>query len=267
MSGLRRQFFLSELDALRIQGETRVFRLLGLVYPREAIYRAHLHYRSSNRRTSANAIELLDQHLKSPGHKDFVDLVEREEVPEGRLIPKQGSHLPDIQDRQIGEMLRKTDRWLHRVWSWTLEGSGDDTGQFTWQDTLERVVLLKQIPLFAGMSGEQLLPVVDIVKQERFQKAKTIFSEGDPGDRLYLVMRGVVDVLRGGEHIVSLGRRECFGEMALLDREGRSASVVSKEESLLLTIEKTDFQDLLDLHPALARGIISVLCRRLRSTG
>ena len=244
--GLRRRFFKAELDSLRIQGEARVFRLLGLIYPRAVMYRAYLHYRSPTRRTRSNAIELLDQHLKSPAHKDFVPLVEREDGSDGELVPKKGGHLPDIAEAQVENLLRGLESWLYRVWRWAQEGDSDDTGQFTWQDTLERVLLLKEISLFSGMSGEQILPVVDIVKQETFQKGTVIFSEGDEGDRLYLVMRGQVEIIRHGELIATLGKKECFGEMSLLDRAGRSATVRSTEDTLLLAVAKDDFQDLLD---------------------
>jgi ATP/ADP translocase/HEAT repeat protein len=74
--GVRRLFFLTELDAMRWQAETRVFRLLGLLYPRAAMYRAYLHYRSDVRRVRSNAIELLDQHVRDPELRHFVNLIE-----------------------------------------------------------------------------------------------------------------------------------------------------------------------------------------------
>ena len=68
----------------------------------------------------------------------------------------------------------------------------------------------------------------------------------------------------GGDRVAVLGVKECFGEMALLDQSARSASVRAIKDVELLAISRDDFQDLLDLHPALARGIIRVLTQRLR---
>jgi putative Mg2+ transporter-C (MgtC) family protein len=79
-----------------------------------------------------------------------------------------------------------------------------------------------------------------------------------------LKLEGEVEVLHGGERVAVLGVKECFGEMALLDSSVRSASIRVRNDVELLVIARDDFQDLLELHPALARGIIRVLTHRLR---
>ena len=132
------------------------------------------------------------------------------------------------------------------------------------QDPMEMVFLLKEVPLFAGLSGEQLLPVTDIVKPVFMELGDVVFHQGDVGDRVFLILNGEVEVLHDGERVAVLGDKECFGEMALLDQGQRSASIRCLQDSEFWAITRQDFQDLLDLHPALAKGVIRVLTSRLR---
>jgi ATP/ADP translocase/HEAT repeat protein len=265
--GVRRQFFLTELDAMRWQAETRVFRLLGLLYPRTAMYRAYLHYRSDVRRVRSNAIELLDQHVRDPELRRFVNLVEMALDATVRL-PAVGRGL-DGADAQVAKLLANDTPWLQRVWQWVCIGEvrltfSDDGVLDVVTDPMDIVFLLKSVPLFAGLSGEQLLPVADIVQRVDYEKGQVVFEQGQPGSHVYLVLEGSVEVLHDGERVAVLGAKECFGEMALLDSGARSASIRTLEDTSLWAIAREDFQDLLDLHPALAKGVIRVLTHRLR---
>lgn len=135
------------------------------------------------------------------------------------------------------------------------------------RDPMDLVFLLKGVPLLSDLSGEQLLPVAEIVQHVHIEAGDLVFSEGQPGNHLYVILEGLVDVQRGPEHLATLGTKECFGEMALLDQAPRMASVRASTDVELLAIARDDFQDLLDMHPALARGIIRVLTQRLRAAG
>jgi CRP-like cAMP-binding protein len=134
-------------------------------------------------------------------------------------------------------------------------------------ELMEKVLLLKGIPLFSRMSAEQLLPVAEIVNEVSYGSGEVIFHEGDPGDELYLVMSGSVEVLRHEKQLAVLGANECFGDMAMLDQEVRSATIRVVEPVSLLAIAREDFLDLLDLYPALAKSVIGVLITRLRGAG
>jgi hypothetical protein len=263
--GPRADFFNAELEALRLQTETRTFRLLGFLYPRASMYRAYLHYRSPVRRTRSNAIELLDQAITDPQLKAFVALVERAEDTSGALRPRSGAYHVISTDEVMHNILREGEPWLARVWRWATHVHSLTPGGTMSDDPLDRVFVLKGIPLFAGLSGEQLLPVADIVSEVSFERGDVVFEEGQTGHHLYLIQSGKVEVLRGGECKAVLGDKECFGEMALLDESTRSATIRVVEDARLLAIARDDFQDLLDLHPPLARGIIAVLTRRLRA--
>ena len=265
--GVRRSFFLAELDAMRLQSETRVFRLLGLLYPRAAMYRAYLHYRSPIRRVRSNAIELLDQHVRDPELRSFVLLIEAtHEV--SSVFPVPSDDL-DAADHEVARLLQQGAPWLRRVWTWVCLGEerltlSEEGVIDVATDSMDVVFLLKSVPLFAGLSGEQLLPVADIVQRVDFEQGEVVFEQGQPGNHVYLVIEGEVEVLHDGERVAKLGAKECFGEMALLDSGARSASIRTLRDTRLWAIAREDFQDLLDLHPALAKGVIRVLTHRLR---
>lgn len=252
----RHLIFGSELHSLRLQAERRSFRLLGLIDARAAMHRAYLHYRSAQQRVRSNAVELLDQHLTDEDLRPFVALVERgESGSTGSDSTSTGDDSADM----LG-LLGGADPWLVRVWRWT-EAQG---GKRMTRDPMDMVFLLKAVPLLSDLSGEQLLPVTDILQPVHVEAGDLVFAEGQPGNHLYVILEGEVDVLRGDEPVARLGVKECFGEMALLDQSPRSASVRACVDCELLAISRDDFQDLLDMHPALARGVIRVLTQRLR---
>jgi len=263
---VRRKFFLDEVAALQLQCETRAFRLLGLIYSRAAMHRAYLNYRSVARRTRSNAIELLDQHIRDPDIRDFVAIIER--GLEGEQQSASSGTLDDS-DAEVAKLLGPAAPWLDRCWEWAIAEAempriGALTGEFLAHDPMDMVFLLKSVPLFTGLSGEQLLPVADIVQRVTFERGDVVFEEGQPGLHVYLILEGEVEVIHEGEQVATLEIKECFGEMALLDQSERSASIRCLQDVVLLAISRDDFQDLLDLHPALAKGVIRVLTRRLR---
>jgi|GEM_PF-1350900 len=263
---IRSAFFIDEINALRLQAETRAFRLLGLMYPRAAMYRAYMNYRSQGRRTRSNAIELLDQHVRDPELRPLVECIERGLDVQGGT----GTGSLDAVKGEVARLLGADSPWLQRVWSWA---SIDDklprimfsqTGTTLKNDPMDMVFLLKGVPLFAGLSGEQLLPVADIAHHVEFERGDVVFEQGHPGLHVYLILSGAVEVIHDGDVVATLGEKQCFGEMALLDQAERSASIRVLKDVELLAISRDDFQDLLDLHPALAKGIIRTLTQRLR---
>ena len=131
--------------------------------------------------------------------------------------------------------------------------------------TVEKVLFLKSIELFSQIPSEDLAQVALIAEQEAREGGEEIFSEGDAGDALYLVLEGKVRIHLGEKEIAALGERECFGEMALLDAAPRSASATALEPASLLKISREDFQEIMSDKPEIALGIIKVLSRRLRT--
>jgi CRP/FNR family transcriptional regulator, cyclic AMP receptor protein len=91
-----------------------------------------------------------------------------------------------------------------------------------------------------------------------------VFSKGDLGDSMYIVVSGRVRVFDGDKTINYVGEREIFGELALLDPEPRSASVEAFEETGLFRLDRDTLFELMTDNIGVVSGIVQVLCQRLR---
>jgi len=99
---------------------------------------------------------------------------------------------------------------------------------------------------------------------EEFAAGATVFSEGDPGDRLYILRRGSVELSARGKVLETVGEGGIFGEMAVIDREPRSASAVALSDSELVAIDKRRFWFLVQETPYFAEIVMRVMADRLR---
>jgi CRP/FNR family cyclic AMP-dependent transcriptional regulator len=95
---------------------------------------------------------------------------------------------------------------------------------------MDKVALLSGSPLFEMLSNQELEYVADLSRPRHFQAGATIFEEGELGDSLYVIASGEVEVVRRD----ASGPREFFGEMSLIDKEYRSATVRAKTDCELL---------------------------------
>lgn len=128
----------------------------------------------------------------------------------------------------------------------------------------EKARLLHSVPLFESLSKRDLSQLARLVDEIRRDEGASVTEQGEPGDEFFVVVEGEVEVRRGGRRIGRLGPGEWFGEMSLLDDQPRSATVMASEDSVLLTIHRTDFDRLLASNPALMRTILTALATRLR---
>lgn len=108
-----------------------------------------------------------------------------------------------------------------------------------------RLDFLKQLFLFRSFSEQELLRVMRIIYTERYTQGQFIIREGEPGNELYVIIDGSVDVTLEGAHLTSLGVGSHFGELALVDGHPRSASISARTDVSLLTIVRDDFNRLL----------------------
>jgi CRP-like cAMP-binding protein len=133
--------------------------------------------------------------------------------------------------------------------------------------TAERLVpALRAIDLFQTLSDSELHTVASRLRPLHYAAGERIIEEGSAGDSLFLVDRGEVRVLRrmGGapREIARLGEGECFGEMAMLTGEQRTATVVASTDVDVFMIGKAGFQDILAANPDVAVDISALLAQR-----
>jgi len=104
---------------------------------------------------------------------------------------------------------------------------------------MEKLAVLSTSPLFEMLSNQELEYVSELSRPRRFSAGQIVFEEGELGDSLYVIASGEVEVLRraaAGEQriIATLRAPEFFGEMSLIDKEYRSATVRSRTDAELL---------------------------------
>jgi ATP/ADP translocase/HEAT repeat protein len=131
--------------------------------------------------------------------------------------------------------------------------------------TVEKILFLKSAPVFEHVSGEDLAALARVAEVETFAGAQEIFREGDIGDALYVIVRGRVRLVSGGEPLASLGPGEAIGEMAVLDEVPRTTTAVALEEVEALRIGSEEFYEILHEQVEIAEGVIRMLTRRLRA--
>ena len=129
--------------------------------------------------------------------------------------------------------------------------------------TVERVLLFTETRLCAGLSDDSLVEIAAHAELVRFGRGEVIFEAGSPGQCMYVVAAGGVDIRNNGRSLDQLGRGAIFGEMALLDRAPRLATAIATADTQLLCIEQELFVELLE-YPAAALGISRVLSGWLR---
>ncbi len=130
--------------------------------------------------------------------------------------------------------------------------------------TIEKVLFLKSVQLFATLPSEDLARVAQIANEATFRRDETFIRQGEMGDCLYVIIDGAVDVeVNGVGKVAELGPRSFVGDMAILSSAPRNANVKAAGDVICLRIDRDDFWDLMGDRPEIALGIIRELCRRL----
>jgi CRP-like cAMP-binding protein len=130
--------------------------------------------------------------------------------------------------------------------------------------TLEKILFLKSTTLFQRVASEDLAALARMAAVETFPSGANDVTEGELGDRLYVIISGKVSISRHGSVVAHLGPGEAVGEMAVLDAEPRNASAIADEETVVLSIGSDEFYEILHEQVEIAEGVIRMLTRRLR---
>jgi hypothetical protein len=134
--------------------------------------------------------------------------------------------------------------------------------------TFEKMMLLRNVPLFAGLDPGDLEELSGITLERRFRAGDHLCREGEAADEVFLLISGKIEAWVGTpEKKQVLGQSEegtVIGEMAAIDQGPRTAWCTALVETRALVVPGSEFQSLLDDRPAIAKGVIGVLSGRLR---
>jgi len=138
------------------------------------------------------------------------------------------------------------------------------------RDVNLKMELLHKMPLFRFLTYQELVRVLNITEVRSYDTNQEVVAEGQEGDELFLVLTGKVRVHTGDTVITNLLVGQHFGEMALVDKAARSASVSADEPSKLLVLRRRDFFEIVrkdhDVAVKLLWSFLGVLTERLRKT-
>jgi len=135
--------------------------------------------------------------------------------------------------------------------------------------------LLVKIPMFAGLNAEELEILKNHIELFEIEQGATLFEEGDQGDYVCFVVNGRLDVTKRtitGEDFVlnTLARGQSVGELSIIDKRPRSATVRAKTEATLFTLKRSDFEVIMQEHSGISikilKGLSLLLSKKLRQT-
>jgi len=133
-----------------------------------------------------------------------------------------------------------------------------------------KLEVLKGMQLFRYLSYKELVRVMNITEARNYETGAAIFTEGDPGEAMYVVISGRVGLSKDDVQVAELGPGQHLGEMALIDRTVRSLTASALEPSRLIAIQRKDFYAIIKKEPSLSVKLlwsfVQVLGSRLRKT-
>lgn len=183
------------------------------------------------RDTAAALSELLSDACDAPGEADC-----------GVLAVSEHNTLLEAIDRYMG-------------------GEVMDTGL---TDNIEKLITLKSIPMFGELDLFTLQQIQKISVYKKIPAGQTIITEGEEGTSLYIVIGGRVGVYRGEKRINEISAGGLLGEMAIIEKQRRSATVKTLAETSFLIIEGEDFMRLLERNSSISGSVIRTLAGRIR---
>jgi CRP-like cAMP-binding protein len=124
--------------------------------------------------------------------------------------------------------------------------------------------MLGSAGLFEGLSKKELNQIHRQAREGEFNAGDTIVNEGETGVGFHLILSGKAKVLDGKRTVAQLGPGDYFGELSLIDRGPRTATVIAQTNLKTLSLVSWEFLPMLDRNPTIARKLLVEMCRRLR---
>ena len=146
-----------------------------------------------------------------------------------------------------------------------VESRGDHT-----DDIAFRLNILRKMPIFEHLEYVELIEVLNVSTQKQIPAGDQIFAEGEDGDEMFVILDGRVSIQKGGKEVITLGQGGHFGEMALMDRNQRSASAIAINGTRVIAVQRRPLFRLMQQNNTIAVKLLwcfmQVLNQRLRST-
>lgn len=132
------------------------------------------------------------------------------------------------------------------------------------QLTLEKVLVLKNVPLFAGIPESTLSEIIAASEETAAMIGTDIVKEGDMWNELYIILQGQVRLHKQGQTVQEHSALEFFGELSALDPAPADITVTALDDTIMFKLPGSALYRLMNEHKSLERSIITTLCRRIR---
>ena len=237
------------------------WRALARLEDEQVVRSAERALRQGSGRMRADALEVVSQLGDREASRKLVLLLEPIPVEE-KLAALRGDMPPPEGPEDAQQRARSLSS------PWTRIPSEVPTPEE--ERLVERLLSLRQVSLFSRMSLERLHAIERITQESEYVRGEVIMREGDPGDDLFCLVQGEVEVLRGAgtpeeQHLNRLGPGAYFGDMAVLDGAPRSATIVAATPVRVLVLAGDRLRELVQDMPALAFDLLRVLAERVRN--
>jgi CRP-like cAMP-binding protein len=123
---------------------------------------------------------------------------------------------------------------------------------------------LAEVPLFSACSKKDLTLVARRAEEVRVPAGKVLVREGETGHEFFVIVDGTARVTRQGKRVATLGPGKAFGELALLDKHPRNATVIAESDMDLVVLGQREFAGIIDEVPGFARKLLAGMAARLR---
>ena len=135
--------------------------------------------------------------------------------------------------------------------------------------TLDRILLMREIPMFSRLSPEDLERIAEVAVEQLFPAGSLICREGDPGDSLFIIVHGNVNVTKktesGNQTMLAVRKDgEFVGEMAILESSMRSATLQADGDVRMLVLDGNSFKAILRDRPEVAISVLQHMSQRVR---
>lgn len=122
--------------------------------------------------------------------------------------------------------------------------------------------ILAETPLFSVLDEDEIKTLIHIAEERSFASNELIVREGDVATRLFLILRGQVEIKRRGKSIARLGRGQFFGETTLARDEARSADVVALEQTDCIALTRLQMEEQMEANPEISIKLLEEMVRR-----
>jgi CRP-like cAMP-binding protein len=126
-----------------------------------------------------------------------------------------------------------------------------------------KVELLKKVPLFSKLNKQGLQDVAQIADEIDLPAGKEMATEGDRGREFFVLLKGTADVTKNGQSINTMSEGDFFGEIALVSKMPRTATVTATTDVDVLVITERDFDGLMKKSPEIGKQIAEALAERV----